>query len=259
MDTRPIGIFDSGAGGLTVIKYLNDLLINEDIIYLGDNKNCPYGNKSIDELKSICNKIIMFFKKRDIKYLIVACNTITSTCLDYIKSNIDVDVIGPIIPTINKIININKDVVLLATNNTIKHNVYGQILSNKQIMIDNFACPNIVNIVEKGKYNEDIALKELNNILKYQEVSNKLIVLGCTHYDLWKEYFSKVFKGKDVDIISSSECLAEFIKANKDNKQKNSNREIKIELNFTDTSNSYGDIIKLIKNNNIQINDLIKL
>ncbi len=212
---RSIGVFDSGVGGLTVLKSLIAFLPNESYIYIGDNKNCPYGDKTIEELYEYSKRIIEYFIKQNVKLIVIACNTISSNILEKLQNSYqNTKIIGVIDATIKEFVKTNIDeVLIMATNNTIESNTYDNKIkrANCNIKTINLKTPLLVPAIEENN--------ELDNIVKeyllpYQSV--KAIILGCTHYPLALDYIKKY---TNAIIISSSDAVANevynYLKNNK--------------------------------------------
>jgi len=220
-DQRPIGIFDSGLGGLTVLKHLIKYFPNEKFIYLGDLANLPYGNKSKQNIIKYSLECANFLKSKNVKCIIIACNTASSYAYSELKKSIDIPVFDVISPCIDKIIlSKNKNIAILGTEKTIEAKVYhSQIKSkNKNIKIYNIACPLFVPIVEEGLEETNISKSIIDMYLSPIKKANvDCIVLGCTHYPILlndlKEYFNN-----SVDIFHSGPIIAEnlshYIKSN---------------------------------------------
>ena len=178
-----IGVFDSGVGGLTVLKSLHDAYPNNEYYYIGDNKHLPYGNKSKEELFKYASSIIDYFVSQNIKLIVIGCNTICSTIYqDLEKKYKDITFIGVIDATVDLFIKSKKkNVLVIGTENTIKVNKYETKIKNidNSIHVYNLATPNLVPLIE----NDLDAKSEIENILKkYPNIDS--IILGCTHYKL---------------------------------------------------------------------------
>lgn len=184
-----IGIFDSGLGGITVLKNLLDRYYDNEYIYYGDTKNVPYGNKSIEELKILSSNIIEFLISKKVDMIIIACGTISSNISDYLKNKYDIKIIDIISPTIEylKKSNYNK-IGVLATHNTVNSKIFSKNI-NKDIK--EVECPLFVPMIEKNDYEKlDECLDLYLNDLKDRE----LVVLGCTHYPVIKNQIQNYLK-----------------------------------------------------------------
>ncbi len=212
MDNRPIGVFDSGIGGLTVVDALAKSLPNESILYVGDTARVPYGNKSKIRIQEFSNEITQWLVDQNSKMIVVACNTVSSLALDYIKSKFDLPIIGVIEPGIHSAISItkNKRVGVLGTNATIKSDAYGEGLraANDQISVVSQACPLFVPLAEEGWVSGDVPTAIATTYLEPIKRSNvDTLILGCTHYPLLKPILSHVL-GSEVCLVDSGEATA---------------------------------------------------
>lgn len=206
----PIGFFDSGVGGLSVYSYFKEKLPKENTIYFGDLKNLPYGNKTQDELISLAKNILNFFQQKDVKAVVIACNTSSALAYEHIKNDYDFK-IYPIIQSSAKIISSlgYKKIGVFATKGTVNSHAYMNEIKkyNSEIIIKEIACPNWVGIVE-GLYQDkenDIKL-HLNEMNKF---SPEKIILGCTHYPYLINEFEK-YISKDV-FIDPAKIFVDFI------------------------------------------------
>ena len=155
MDKRPIGVFDSGIGGLTVVTSLINELPKEKIYYVGDTARVPYGNKSPKSIRQYSDEIVSWLVRQNCKIIIIACNTVSSVAIEFLKKKYSVPIIGVIDPVVKYALNItkNKVVGVIGTTATIKSDAYGNKLRlvNKKITIVNIPCPLFVPLVEEGR------------------------------------------------------------------------------------------------------------
>lgn len=192
-DTRPIGVFDSGLGGLTVVRELLRLMPNEQIIYLGDTARVPYGGRSEDTIKQFGMQDANFLIKQDIKMLIVACNTVSSVALDHIESSVkDVPVIGVVLPGARAAVlrTAEKKVGVIGTAATIRVGAYTKAIQqiDSSIKVYGKACPLFVPIVEEGLADSDISrLTTQHYLYEMIDLGVDCLILGCTHYPLLME------------------------------------------------------------------------
>ena len=160
MDSRPIGIFDSGLGGLTVVKSIRTLLPNESILYFGDTARVPYGNKSKELIKEYSSEITEFLVKKDVKLVIVACNTVSAMVLNNLKKNNSIPVVGVIEPGVSEAISItnNKYIGIIGTIATVTSDAYSIALKalDNNIKTISQACPLFVPLVEEGWLEGDV-------------------------------------------------------------------------------------------------------
>ncbi len=214
---NPIGIFDSGVGGLTVLKELRKKLPNEKFIYLGDTARVPYGNKSKDTIIRYSIENTKFLLKFDIKLLVVACNSSTATSLKSLKENFEIAIVGVIEPGAKKAVSItkNKRVGIIGTEATIKSKAYEEEIKALDSTISIFAkaCPLFVHIVEEGLLKGPIADDIISHYLStFKDKGIDTLVLGCTHYPLLKSSINKFFEGK-INIVDSAKETADTVSA----------------------------------------------
>ncbi len=213
MDNRPIGVFDSGLGGLTVVKAVKELLPNESIIYFGDTARLPYGVKSQSLVEQYSKEIIKFLLDKNAKAIIIACNTATAMALNILKNEfINVPIIGVIEPGSEKAISetITKKIGVIGTISTISSGAYEKAIHQKdnRAEIISKACPLFVPFVEEGLINGSA----INEIAKHYLYSfnDKVdtLILGCTHYPLLKDI---IFDNtENINLIDSASSVAEF-------------------------------------------------
>ena len=211
---RPIAFFDSGVGGLTVYAKLKKLLPDENLIYFGDTKHMPYGEKTKEELLEYADKIFEFFLKKDAKAVVMACNTTSSVIYDTIKNKYDLK-IYPIIQSAAGIIAKlpAKKIGVFATHATVNSNVYKNEIHkhNSNMEVIQIACPEWVRIVEENRLNQPQSIlqveEKLNEMLKFKP---EKIILGCTHYPYLIDILAK-FAPKEM-FIDPAAYFAQYIK-----------------------------------------------
>jgi glutamate racemase len=215
----PIGIFDSGVGGLTVYRALHEKLPNEHFVYLGDTARVPYGTKSLATVERYAIENSQFLASRQIKLLVVACNTASALALPKIRENIGVDVVGVIGPGARKAVFITQDkfenpkIGVIATEATVSSNAYAEAIrcANKKAEILQTACPLFVPLAEEGWTREaetfSIAGKYLKKIV---DANVNALVLGCTHYPILRDVIQQTV-GENVLLIDSGEATAEEV------------------------------------------------
>jgi len=213
MNNNPIGIFDSGVGGLSVFSKLYNILPDENYIYFGDTKNLPYGNKSKEELIEISVKIFDFFKEQNVKAVVMACNTTSAITYESLKDNYDFK-IYPIVQSVAKQIANEeyKNIGVFATNATINSHAYKNELQkvNPNINVFEQACPHWVPIVENSLQEEDESIEDVRlNLEKMMENYPEKIILGCTHYPYLLDILSR-FKNRYL-FINPAEYFAKYI------------------------------------------------
>lgn len=260
MDERPIGMFDSGVGGLTVLKEVKKLMPNEEIIYLGDTARFPYGSKSKETIIEISKDCVKKLIEKNVKLIIIACGTATSQSIDILKQEFDIPIIGIIEPTIKYLENKSKEkekIGVIATQGTIRSGAWEkQIVENiKNINVISEETPLLATMAEQGWTNNKVAKYTIKEYMKKFKKVNRLI-LGCTHYPMFEELIKKELS-KKVDIINTGEKVAIYLKnyLEKNNLQNNKkNKACKIYL--TDTENNFVNIAKNLLEEEIKIEKL---
>lgn len=222
MDNRPIGVFDSGVGGLTVVKQVIKTLPEEDIIYFGDTARVPYGSKSKETVTKFSSQIIRFLLSKNVKAVIIACNTVSSNSYDELTKEFNIPIIEVVTPGVESCIKAtrNKIVGIIGTESTIKSGAYEKKLKiiDNEIKVYSKACPLFVPLAEEGWTDNDISRLTIEIYLKdLLEKGIDSIVLGCTHYPLLKRCIGKVV-GENVKIVDPAYATAikmkEFLKNN---------------------------------------------
>ncbi|HDR8039372.1 TPA: glutamate racemase [Bacillus cereus] len=207
-----IGVLDSGVGGLTVASEIIRQLPKESIYYIGDNKRCPYGPRSVEEVLSFVFEMVEFLKQFPLKALVVACNTAAAAALNALQEALSIPVIGVIHPGARAAIKVTKKekIGVIGTVGTIKSNMYEKALHelDTYLEVHSHACPTLATVVENRL--EDIAyvtqqVKQALLPLTKEDIDT--LILGCTHYPLLESYIKKEL-GEDVTIISSAEETA---------------------------------------------------
>lgn len=211
--TKPIGVFDSGIGGLSVLKQFIKFLPFERYIYLGDTARVPYGNKSYQIVEQYARQSTEFLLEKGVKLIVVACNTVSSIALEAIEKIADVPVIGMIEPAVDAALREtnNKKIGIIGTRATISSNAYLNAIKSKigndDIQVLAKACPLFVPLVEEGllrhSATELIATEYLEEFI---EKDIDTLILACTHYPLLNELIRNILK--DVNLIDSGENAA---------------------------------------------------
>lgn len=205
MDNRPIGIFDSGVGGLTVAKEVMENLPNERIVYFGDTARVPYGSKSRETVTKYSAQIIRFLLTKDVKAIIIACNTASSNSLEIVQDMFDLPILGVVRPGVKAGVALtrNKKIGVIGTEATIKSRAYQHMIVNtdKEIQVFEKACPLFVPLVEEGWIEEKVSVEIAKRYLEpLIEKEIDALILGCTHYPLLKKTIRLVV-GKDVQLV----------------------------------------------------------
>ena len=204
---RPIGFIDSGVGGLTVLKEALKQLPNESMIFLGDSARCPYGTRPVEEIRQYTLEMVQFLLEKNIKMLVIACNTATAVVLEELQNTLTIPVVGVIQPgSLAAIKQTNNDRIgVLGTNATIASKVYPKTMhdKNKDIEVFDIACPKFVPIVESNQSDTKEAEEVVRETLRPLEGTEvDTVILGCTHYPLLRQTIQKVV-GADVTLIDS--------------------------------------------------------
>ncbi|MBP3040489.1 glutamate racemase [Bacillaceae bacterium Marseille-Q3522] len=208
----PIGVIDSGVGGLTVAKEIIRQLPNEQIIYLGDTARCPYGPRPPEEVRRFTWQMTSFLMKEQIKMLVIACNTATAVVLEEIQKELSIPVVGVIVPGARSALKVtrNKRIGVIGTIVTIQSGAYETALKriNQRVHVVSQACPKFVPLVESGEYDGPVAKKIIaETLLPLKKRGLDTLILGCTHYPLLEPLIKNVM-GKQVKVISSGEETA---------------------------------------------------
>ena len=215
MSKNPIGIFDSGIGGLTIAHAIKNKLPNESLIYFGDTKHLPYGEKSEQAIKDYSLKIAEFLKKNHCKAIIIACNSASSTAYYHIKKNINsipiYNVIDPIVSFISKKY-FNKKIGVIGTKATIQSGIYkNKILEkNSTLSVASLETPLLAPMIEEGFFNKEISSTIIKNYLNDKKLDKiDILVLACTHYPLIQNEIISFYN--KIDVIDSSKIIADYI------------------------------------------------
>jgi glutamate racemase len=213
----PIGIFDSGVGGLTVYRALHERLPDEHFVYLGDTARVPYGTKSLSTVERYAIENARFLQAHGIKLLVVACNTASALALPAIREAVSVPVVGVIEPGARAAVEVaaEKKIGVIATEATVNSGAYARAISKINPVIDVIerACPLFVPLAEEGWAETDVAravAEQYLNDLSKKDVG--ALVLGCTHYPILQDLISEVI-GNEIPLIDSGEAAAREVNA----------------------------------------------
>lgn len=213
MDKRPIGIFDSGVGGLTVAKQIIKILPNEDIVYFGDTARVPYGSKSRETVTKFSEQIIRFLITKNVKAVVIACNTVSSNSYESLSETFcDLPIIEVVTPGVESCLKAtkNKRVGLIGTKGTVSSGAYERKLKNadSEIQVFKKACPLFVPLAEEGWVDNEIARLTVEEYLReLVEKDIDSIILGCTHYPILKSVIGE-FIGEKVIIVDPAKATA---------------------------------------------------
>lgn len=229
MDTRPIGIFDSGVGGLTVLAEIKKILPKENIVYLGDTANFPYGDKCKEDIIKFSINNVKTLIKKDAKMIVIACGTATSQAIDVLKEKFGIPIVGIIEPTVNYIKRRDiKKIGVIATEGTIKSGEWEKALKRKieNIEVINKACPMLATIAEEGRAMSKEGMQVIKEYMKPFKVSRvDKIILGCTHYPIYEKLIREEFE-YDVELINTGTTVASYLeqKLKENNMQNNTKK-----------------------------------
>ncbi len=205
-NSAPIGVFDSGIGGLTVVREIMRQIPNERIVYFGDTARVPYGTKSKETVTRYSRQIVRFLKKQDVKAIVAACNTVSAYALDEIEKEADIPVIGVVKPGARVAADTtkNRKIGVIGTEATIGSRIYTRYIKeiNPDAEVLGKACPLFVSLVEEGLLNDpvtdEIAMRYLSSLI---DSGIDTLILGCTHYPLIRSTVGKVM-GEGVTLVN---------------------------------------------------------
>ncbi|WP_349630346.1 glutamate racemase [Lentilactobacillus sp. Marseille-Q4993] len=200
MDNRPIGVMDSGIGGLTVFDQLKKVLPSESFIYVGDQANLPYGEKTSEEVYQLTKRIADYFLTRNVKMMVIACNTATAAAADRLKRELPIPVIGVIQPGAKASVKVTKNgnIGVIGTNGTVNSKSYERLILKEQQDANVFqlGCPDFVTIVEDGDAGTEKAREVVADQLKYFDDKNiDTLILGCTHFPIIEKEVTNAMPG----------------------------------------------------------------
>ncbi|HKC69477.1 MAG TPA: glutamate racemase [Bacteroidia bacterium] len=214
---QPIGIFDSGIGGLTVANAIAKALPNEQLIYFGDTAHLPYGDKSPDSIKYYSIRIAQFLLEQNCKIIVIACNTASALAYETIKDFVGnkvpvIDVVNPMVDEIaqNKKL---KHIGVIATKGTIKSDIYAKKLKHKSknLQVSSLATPLLASMIEEGFFNNKTSRTIIHDYLSRPKLKKiDSLILACTHYPLIKPEIEEFYKGK-IKIYDNAEVVAKKV------------------------------------------------
>jgi glutamate racemase len=212
MDARPIGVFDSGTGGLTVLHECLVTMPHEDFVYLGDHARLPYGPRPLDEVRAFALEIGRFLERREVKVVLAACNTATSAALPQLQAELSVPVVGVIQPEAHAAVQAtrNRRIGLLATEATVEAGRYAEFVAALDAGVELFAlsCPTLVPLIESDDpFGAETAAAVRGYAAPLKDGGVDTVILGCTHYPLIRPIFQRVF-GRGVTLVFSAEETA---------------------------------------------------
>lgn len=214
---QPIGIFDSGVGGLTVASAIAKALPKEQIIYFGDTAHLPYGDKSADSIKYYSIRIAQFLLEQNCKIIVIACNTASAFAYETVKDFVGnkVTVIDVVNPIVNEVVKDKKlkHIGVIATKGTIKSDIYAKKIKhvNKNMEVASLATPLLASMIEEGFFNNKISTTIINDYLSKPKLKKiDSLILACTHYPLIKKEVEAFYKGK-IKIFDNAEAVAKTV------------------------------------------------
>lgn len=215
--SSPIGIFDSGIGGMTIAHAVTQLLPNENIIYFGDTAHLPYGDKSASAIQAYSIKICNLLMQQNCKVILIACNSASAAAFDLLKEYTAsrakvLNVIDPVVQYLGENYPL-KTVGLIGTKQTVFSNIYKKKVDelNKNIALKSLATPLLAPMIEEGFFDNNISESIINQYLSDSELAGiEALILGCTHYPLIKNQIENYYKNT-VDVLDSSEIVAQSL------------------------------------------------
>ena len=248
-DGLKVGVFDSGVGGLTVLRALRETLPNVDLIYLGDTARVPYGVRSRETVVRYSLECAEFLTSQGIDALVVACNTASSYAVDVLSRSLDIPVVGVVDPGVKSAVKVSKGKVgVIGTSATINSGSYQRSLEKHGLKVFSRACPLFVPLVEEGILEGEVVDRVVDMYLRdLKEQGVDTLILGCTHYPLLKEPIQKSMG--DVNIVDSSEAVAEVLRSIVPNEGSGG-----LELFFTDRSQNLNRLIEIAFGDRVEPN-----
>jgi len=258
---NPIGIFDSGIGGLTVAKAIRQLLPNESMLYFGDTKHLPYGDKSEESVKEFSQNISAFLRDKHCKMIVIACNTASCLANDTVKKTCPeievVNVIDPVVDRISSSGNASK-IGIIGTKGTINSGIYAQKISAKNTKIDvkSLATPLLAAMIEEGFIKGKISEAIIHNYLNHDELKGiDQLILACTHYPLIQHQIESFYESQ-VEIIDSASQVAKHIKTILKNKNLLSDKKAEHHFFVSDYTKSFEQSAKFFFGEDIRLEEV---
>lgn len=206
MDNRPIGFLDSGVGGLTVVRELMRQLPHEEVIYIGDSARAPYGPRPAEQIREYTWELVNFLLTKNVKMIVIACNTATAIVWEEVKAKLDIPVLGVILPGASAAIKSTQDgrIGVIGTAMTVKSDTYRKSIEvlSPSVSVTSLACPKFVPIVESNEINTSVAKKVVYESLAEMVGKVDTLILGCTHFPLLRPIIQNVM-GPAVKLIDS--------------------------------------------------------
>jgi len=244
----PIGVFDSGVGGLTVTQEIMRNLPNERIVYFGDTARVPYGSKSKETIYKYSKQVVQFLRTQDVKAIVVACNTASAFALEELEVDLDIPIIGVIKPgaAVAAKTTVNKRIGVIGTEGTIQSQVYNTYIHNidSSIQIVEKACPLFVPLVEEGFIDDSVTVDIAKRYLYDLQLSQiDTLILGCTHYPLLRRTIGEIM-GDKIALVNpayeTAQSLERLLKQEGiENKEERTDMEEPYRFFVSDTANKF--------------------
>src|SRR5690554_1466498 len=220
-DPRPIGVFDSGVGGLTVMRALSELLPQEDIIYLGDTARVPYGNRAAETVRRYALNATDLLAERGVKAIVIACNTATSYALDTLRAHHTAPVFGVIAPAARRAAAATQSghIAVIGTRGTVRSGCYPAEIRalGAELMVHQKACPLFVPLAEEGWIEGDVPREVAQKYLEeFAATQVDTMILGCTHYPLLRAVIAQALsdaRARPITLVDSAESTAQELRA----------------------------------------------
>ena len=257
MRDKAIGIFDSGVGGLTVLAEIRKNLPNENIIYLGDTKNFPYGSKSKEEIIKFSIQNVEILINKGVKVIVIACGTATSQAIDVLKNKYNIPIIGIIEPTVEYVKKQEyTEIGVIATEGTIRSGAWERKLKERisEIEVTNKACPMLATIAEEGRAQSEEGRKVIKEYMKpFKEKKIERIILGCTHYPIYEKIIREELE-YNVELINTGVTVSTYLKEYlKNNDLEKNTKNMKEEIYLTKPEEEFKKIAENILDENLDI------
>jgi glutamate racemase len=211
VDERPIGIFDSGAGGLTVLHECLVTMPHEDFLYLGDGARCPYGPRPAEEIRRFALEVASYLEREGVKLILAACNAATAAALPLLQERLKIPVVGVLAPEAHAAVQAtrNRRIGVLATEATVRSGRYAEVIRTLDAGAEvvSVACPKLVPLIESGAPTAELAAAVREYALPLVEAGVDTVVLGCTHYPLVRPVFERVL-GRGTTLVFSADETA---------------------------------------------------
>jgi glutamate racemase len=211
VDARPIGIFDSGAGGLTVLHECLVTMPHEDFLYLGDGARCPYGPRPAGEIRRFAFEVASYLEQSGVKLIVAACNAATSAALPQLQESLAAPIVGVLVPEAHAAVQAtrNRRIGLLATEATVASERYEEVVHalDAGVRVVSVACPKLVPLIEAGSVGDELDAAVRDYAAPLRDAGVDTVILGCTHYPMIRRVFERVF-GRGTTLVFSADETA---------------------------------------------------